>query len=99
MTKLLEVLDLRGCIVTPDALNCQTQNAQLIVDKGGDYVFALKDNHSKLLEQVKATFEHEGKNDFKHVVHGRNTQRPCPNCGQLISSNANFCGNCGYKLN
>lgn len=75
VTDLLEVLDLRGCIVTADALNCQTQNARVIVDKGGEYVFALKDNHPKLLEQVTATFEHEGKSNFKHVAHSVHVTR------------------------
>ena len=42
--KLLEMLSLKGTIVTTDALNCQRTIAQQIVDQGGDYVLALKGN-------------------------------------------------------
>jgi hypothetical protein len=40
--KLLEMLRLKGTIVTADALNCQRAIAQQIVDQGGDYALALK---------------------------------------------------------
>ena len=42
--KLLEMLSLKGCIVTVDALNCQRNIARQIVDQGGDYALALKGN-------------------------------------------------------
>ena len=42
--KLLEMLSLKGTIVTVDALNCQRDIAQQIVDQGGDYALALKGN-------------------------------------------------------
>ena len=41
---LLEVLVLKGCIVTIDAIGCQTEIAQKILDRGGDYLLAVKDN-------------------------------------------------------
>ena len=40
--KLLEMLTLKRTIVTVDALNCQREIAQKIVDQGGDYALALK---------------------------------------------------------
>src|SRR5450432_4643773 len=40
--KLLEMLSLKGCIVTVDALNCQREIARRIVDQGGDYALSLK---------------------------------------------------------
>jgi predicted transposase YbfD/YdcC len=49
---LLELLSLTGSIVTTDALNCQREIAQRIVDKGGDYVLALKGNHRTLHADV-----------------------------------------------
>jgi predicted transposase YbfD/YdcC len=50
--KLLEMLSLKGCIVTVDALNCQRDIAQQIVDQGGDYVLALKGNQGTLHADV-----------------------------------------------
>ena len=46
--KLLEMLSLKGTIVTADALNCQRDIARQIVDQGGDYALALKGNQGTL---------------------------------------------------
>jgi hypothetical protein len=51
--KLLEMLSLKGTIVTADALNCQREIAQKIVDQGGDYVPALKGNQTTLHDDVR----------------------------------------------
>jgi len=50
--KLLELLDLRGAIVTVDAMNCQKATAQAIVDGGGDYVMQVKANQQTLHDQL-----------------------------------------------
>ena len=50
--KLLEMLSLKGTIVTADALNCQRAIAQQIVDQGADYVLALKGNQGTLHDDV-----------------------------------------------
>ena len=50
---LLGLLDLRGAVVSIDAMGCQKAIAQAIVDAGGDYVLALKDNHPTLCEDVQ----------------------------------------------
>jgi predicted transposase YbfD/YdcC len=50
--KLLEMLSLKGSIVTVDALNCQREIAQKIVDQGGDYALALKGNQGTLHDDV-----------------------------------------------
>jgi len=50
--KLLEMLSLKGTIVTTDALNCQRAIAQQIVDQGGDYVLALNGNQGTLHDDV-----------------------------------------------
>lgn len=50
--KLLEMLSLKGTIVTADALNCQRDIAQQIVDQGGDYALALKGNQGTLHDDV-----------------------------------------------
>lgn len=44
--QLLDALDICGCIVTIDAIGCQKEIAQKIVDHGGDYVLALKANQA-----------------------------------------------------
>jgi predicted transposase YbfD/YdcC len=51
--KLLEMLSLKGCIVTVDALNCQRDIASQIVDQGGDYALALKGNQGTLHNDVR----------------------------------------------
>jgi predicted transposase YbfD/YdcC len=51
--KLLEMLSLKGTIVTADALNCQRTIAAKVVEKGGDYVLALKGNQGTLFEDVR----------------------------------------------
>src|SRR5271165_5971034 len=55
--KLLERLSLKGTIVTVDALNCQREIAQKIVDQGGDYVLALKGNQGTLHDDVIRYFD------------------------------------------
>ena len=50
--KLLEMLRLKGTIVTADALNCQRAIARQIVDQGGDYALALKGNQGTLHDDV-----------------------------------------------
>jgi predicted transposase YbfD/YdcC len=53
---LLELLDLKGATVTIDAMGCQKDIAQKIVQRKGDYVLALKDNHPKLVQAVADEF-------------------------------------------
>ena len=55
--KLLDVLAISGCIVTIDAMGCQTQIAAQIVACGADYVLALKGNQGQLYEDVKLLFD------------------------------------------
>ena len=51
--KLLEMLSLRGKVVTVDAMHCQQQVAQQVVEQGGDYALALKGNQGTLHDDVK----------------------------------------------
>jgi predicted transposase YbfD/YdcC len=53
---LLETLTLKGCIVTLDALGCQSGIARKITDRGGDYLLAVKDNQGKLAEALREFF-------------------------------------------
>jgi predicted transposase YbfD/YdcC len=54
--KLLEMLSLKGTIVTVDALNCQREIARKIIDQGGDYALALKGNQGTLHNDVVTYF-------------------------------------------
>ena len=51
--KLLEMLAIEGAIVTIDAMGCQRDIAQKIIDKKADYVLALKGNQGALREDVE----------------------------------------------
>lgn len=50
---LLEMLEIAGCIVTIDAMGCQTEIAQKIVDQHGEYVLAVKENQGHLYEDME----------------------------------------------
>lgn len=67
--KLLELLDLRGAIVTVDALNCQTAIAQKIVAGGGDYVMQVKGNQGTLHEQLIADLDEAIALKFQGMPH------------------------------
>jgi predicted transposase YbfD/YdcC len=54
--RLLELLHLTGCLVTIDAMGCQKDIAQKIVDGGADYQLAVKDNQPLLREALVDTF-------------------------------------------
>lgn len=51
--KLLEMLEIKGCIVTIDAMGTQTDIADAIIDKKADYILALKENQKNLYNDVK----------------------------------------------
>lgn len=52
---LLQLLDLAGCIVTIDAMGCQKDIAAQVIGQGGDYVFAVKDNHPQLGQKMESS--------------------------------------------
>jgi predicted transposase YbfD/YdcC len=51
------LLDVHGALVTVDAMGCQKAIAKQIVDQGGDYVLAVKENQEHLLDDIQATVE------------------------------------------
>lgn len=55
--KLLDLLALKGCTITIDAMGCQTEIANKIVDKKADYLFCLKGNQSGCLKEVEEFFQ------------------------------------------
>jgi predicted transposase YbfD/YdcC len=55
--ELIRLLDLHGCIVTIDAVGCQREIAQAILERGADYVLSLKANQGGLCADVEALFD------------------------------------------
>jgi predicted transposase YbfD/YdcC len=67
--KLLEVLALRGRIVTIDAMGCQTEIARTIHAQGGDYVLSLKGNQGRLHDDIQLFFTDARAHDFRDLAH------------------------------
>lgn len=57
--EILKRMDLKNCIVTADAMNCQKETARVIIDAKGDYVLALKGNQGLFYEEVTGFFDEE----------------------------------------
>src|SRR4051794_9849639 len=57
---LLELLALEGCLVSIDAMGCQTAIAGQIIDQGAHYLLAVKDNQPTLLAQIEEQFQRVG---------------------------------------
>lgn len=66
---LLALLDITGCIITIDAMGCQTEIARQIVDQGGDYLLAVKKNQGNLYEDIAFFFDLAQQNGFADVSH------------------------------
>jgi predicted transposase YbfD/YdcC len=85
--QLLEVLEVSGCIVTIDAMGCQTEIAEKIIEQEAQYVLALKENQGNLYADVVQLFddlEHSGYKAYEHDYaktvnknHGRIETREC----------------------
>ncbi len=86
--ELLKILNIEGCIVTIDAMGCQTEIVAEIVDKGADYVISLKGNHGTLHEDIKNYLDWAERIKFDGISydyyetelekdHGRIEQRRC----------------------
>lgn len=65
--KLLQILEISGCLVTIDAMGCQTEIAREIVDAGADYVLAVKGNQPTLHEGIQEFFNGHLEDDFAHT--------------------------------
>ena len=65
--KLLEMLAIEGAIVTIDAMGCQRDIAQKIVDKKADYMLALKGNQGLLRDDVELFVAEQKAAGFKHT--------------------------------
>src|SRR5271165_4446594 len=63
--KLIDMLAIEGATITIDAMGCQREIAQKIIDKKADYVLALKGNQGTLREDVELFAAEQKANGFK----------------------------------
>jgi predicted transposase YbfD/YdcC len=85
--QLLQALEVAGCIVTIDAIGCQTEIAETIIDQEADYVLSLKENQGRLFEDVCLLFQDLEQSQYKAYAcdyaksankdHGRIEIREC----------------------
>jgi len=91
--RLLALLNLKGCRVSIDAMGCQKEIAAKIVDGGGDYLLAVKDNQPTLAAELEAVFQ-EAREDPRALAsmdfvrtqekgHGRMEVRRCWTTGNI----------------
>ena len=105
--RLLELLELHGCIVTIDAMGCQKEIAQGILDRGADYLLAVNENQGRLYQDVRDLFEGAEEAGFDGVPHdyattlnkghGRIERRECwaisdPSCLEYLSTGKDWPG-------
>ena len=105
--RLLEMLELSGCIITIDAVGCQKEIAQGILDRGADYLLAVKENQGRLYDDVSDLFEGAEEAGFDGVAHdyattlnkghGRIERRECwsvsdPACLEYLSTGKDWPG-------
>lgn len=66
---LIDRIDVKGAIVTIDAMGCQKDIAKKIIDAKGDYVLAVKDNQPKLHEAIKEIFSDQRQAELLKLPH------------------------------
>lgn len=69
--QLLDALDVKGCIITADAMSCQKAITAKIVEKDADYVIGLKDNQPNLKRECAEFFDDflTAPENFPEVIH------------------------------
>ena len=67
--QVLRLLAVKGCIVTIDAIGCQKDIAQAIVEAGGDYVLAVKGNQEHLYDELTELFTCAEEDHYVEVEH------------------------------
>jgi predicted transposase YbfD/YdcC len=65
--KLLKMLEISGCLVTIDAMGCQVDIAQAIVDAQAEYILAVKKNQRTLAQGIDAYFAEHSQDDFQRI--------------------------------
>lgn len=84
--RLLDLLSIKGCTITIDAMGCQREIARQIVEAKAHYVLAVKDNNRELAEQVSKMFSIKTPDSTFSTLdggHGRIEERTCEVIGDL----------------
>lgn len=97
---LINALDLQDCIITIDAMGCQREITKAIIDKGSNYIIALKKNQKKSYEFAKQMIDDFGtrpviKNKVTRYIseeigHGRLEKRSCTVVSYGVTTEAMF---------
>lgn len=85
---LIRSLDLEGCIITIDAIACQSDIAETIIERNADYILAVKGNQKKTLSNISRWIDeidgqdasyggHYARHTTEEVAHGRIETREC----------------------
>ncbi len=78
--KVLDLLAIKGCVVTIDAMGCQKNIAKKIIEKEADYILMVKDNQKELKDQIKKLFtlqKNFAESEVVTIGHGRIETRKC----------------------
>ena len=78
--ELLKMLDIKGCLISIDAMGCQHKITDQIIDQQGDYLISVKDNQKELSEQIQSAFAHQSIQSEDETIeksHGRIETRKC----------------------
>ena len=67
--KLLKMLEIKGCVVTIDAMGCHKKIARQVVKQGADYVLAVKKNQPQLWDDIVGAFEYGERTRFSTMEH------------------------------
>lgn len=79
--RLLRILELKNCIVTIDAMGCQKEIARTIIERGADYILALKGDQPEMPDRVSGSFTYirpSSDHTMEGKAHGREETRTCP---------------------
>jgi predicted transposase YbfD/YdcC len=96
--ELMEALDLKGAIITADALNTQKAIAAKVIEKEGDYLLPVKGNQPTLLEEIISAFESVdtersvSKTQWERAIAKSKEQRDDRRLKQLLAKGASSCG-------
>ena len=77
---LLDLIAVKGCIVTIDAMGCQKKIAEKIIEKKADYILMVKENQANLKEQIEKVFNIQKPEMIdveEDLGHGRIEKRTC----------------------
>src|SRR5450432_2171117 len=94
---LLDLMAIEGAVVTIDAMGCQRDIAQKIIDKKADYILALKGNQGTLNDDVKLFAEEQKANGFKDTTVSRHKRSTASMGGSKREPTPRFTISNGYK--